>query len=67
MPDTDKRLTEACNRLAENAQKLNDSILSLNAVVNDYISADQEREDRIRELEEEQTAMKEARHLEHAY
>jgi len=65
--DTDTRLTQACNDLAEKVQQINESVLALNAVVNDYISADQEREDRIRELEDEQRAMEEARHLEHAY
>lgn len=67
MSNTDKRLTQAVNNLAEKVQQVNESVLSLNAVVNDYLSADQEREDRIRELEEEQRSMEEARYLEHTY
>ena len=67
MNDTDTRLLRACNSLSKTTRILNESVLYLHTVISDYVSADQEREDKIRELEEEVRSYQDEKHLKHAY
>lgn len=46
MNEIDTRLLEACTQLTRD-------VLKLGAIINDYVSADQEREEKIAELEDQ--------------
>ena len=53
MKEIDTRLLKACKDLGKMTLALNDHVITLHKVVEDYVQADQERENKIRELEDD--------------
>ena len=53
MKETDLRLVMACQHLAKITVALTNDVIHLNKVVEDYLQADQEQEEKIAELEDQ--------------